>query len=403
MAEFGGQLERLALDEDQITETFAELDPLLVDEAWSLFRAARAQELAARSLPATEPFGTPPKRLARRWWVSKFNPDLTGDVFWQADPLEYPWDNLSESIASDGHWISSEPGHTTRHPFGGGNWQRVADLISGAQLGDFVLFMRTGRDPASRLTSHPLMPHAHRIGHQQLVGLAGVHRTISYRHAAGEICQRVITAPVRLFDFPVSMQLPARERYHRLIAGSPAFARANVGYAELTAPEAVAVAAACSMPSDVLNEPDLAKVTARLARLRVGPTDEELARLLAGHVTAAFNRVIELSGEIHVARRAAAAGWAVERVSHIHGPGYDLRLYATDGRAGEWRYVEVKSARGELSDKDALHRLTPNERRVAEASAAANDDRWWCAIVEYALDDRRRRYRELTSSALLSS
>lgn len=40
MAAFGGQLERLALDEDQIAEKFAELYPAVVDEAWSLFRAA---------------------------------------------------------------------------------------------------------------------------------------------------------------------------------------------------------------------------------------------------------------------------------------------------------------------------------------------------------------------------
>jgi hypothetical protein len=33
MATFGGQLERLALDEDQITGIFAELDPVVVDEA----------------------------------------------------------------------------------------------------------------------------------------------------------------------------------------------------------------------------------------------------------------------------------------------------------------------------------------------------------------------------------
>lgn len=403
MAAFGGQLERLALDEDQITEKFAELDPAVVDEAWSLFREVRARELAARSLPTAEPFGSPPKRLARRWWVSKFNPDLTGDVFSEADPLNFPWDDLSEATASDRHWISSEPGHTTGHPFGGGNWRRVAVLINGTQVGDLVLFMRTGSDPASRLTSHPMMPHANRIGHQQLVGLAGVHRTITYMHGYGEVCQRVIAAPVRLFDFPVDMRRPARSRYHPLIENAPAFAAANVAYAALQAPEAVAVAAACSMPSQVLTEPELAKVTDRLKHLRVGPTDEELARLLGGQVTAAFNKIIELSGEIHVARSAAANGWAVERISHIHGPGYDLRFYATDGRDEEWRHVEVKSAQGKLSDRGALHRLTPNELRVAAASAAANDGLWWCAIVDYALDNRRRRYRELSASALLSS
>lgn len=72
-------------------------------------------------------------------------------------------------------------------------------------------------------------------------------------------------------------------------------------------------------------------------------------------------------------------------------------------RQTKWRQVELKSAQVEIPDKDALRRLTPNERRVAEPSVAASDDRWWCAIVEHALDDRRRRYRGLAASALLGS
>lgn len=76
-------------------------------------------------------------------------------------------------------------------------------------------------------------------------------------------------------------------------------------------------------------------------------------------------------------------GRTAERMGHTN-PGYDVTSYYEDGELARW--IEVKSTAGPWDAKGVG--LSPTQFRFAQK---ADDGQCWLYVVEYALDDERRR------------
>ncbi len=321
-------------------------------------------------------FGPAPTWQVRRVYVAKFNPA-------ESDPGVGRFD-ASDPYAESALWDFTGPPSNWV-----GDWgTRTTIEHSTIASGDLV-FVQCSVPRTETIGVDPADPFG---GRRMLLGVWWV--THVHRRWLPWPAHRPVTeawhAPLVRFNDPVDVRTI---RGHSELADLGPFTdQRRAGLVVTTPAEAAALAAACSLPSWVLTDPDPVDIARRLATLHTGMREEDLryrrdARARYQHIHA-----IETAASQRVRDQLADAGWSVMSREHRPRWGADLAAVREWDGIKERRAVEVKGKHGSRWS-DVVLQQSQWER--ACWSAAAGDDEWWLAVCAKALDAAPLPVRQL--------
>lgn len=328
------------------------------------FYDASAAPFAPPSTPHDAPWPAtrPQVKAVRGLWLGRWNPsdgrwyDRRKKKNWSdiADAGLFPWGH-PEMAVRDGWWISTE---------------RWSDRRLHARLGDIVVVQRQRPISAHRRVGVPLDLD------RMLVGLASIVAKVAWLDAiSGRYDTQACLAPLCRFDFEVPRDIVKNKG--RLT--SPAFtdmpAQAdgtgmNRQISAVPDDAAVDLLSICGVSPEVLSEPDLAKLAARLAATSTG--NREYLELRYDHqVRQAARKANEDRAEDAAIEWAKDSGYTfVSRDAWHPLLGYDLLF--RDGQ-GQKLQVEVK---GYSTNRLSNVRLQPSQVRRATEAAAGTPPDW---------------------------
>lgn len=331
--------------------------------------------------------GRQPMQVRRTSWLARFNPGLSlgpDAVFDESDPMTfYPWEDPMRALT----WaqLSGEPYRTSQaEPYSGAH-RTVVNLIADVAVGDLVFVLRT---PPTDINKKSMPDPLGWRRQAHLVGVWWVEAKASYPSIDGWIYPLAYCAPLVLLDEPVPVSM-AREWVPELSDVSGL--RVPGGIKSVTEGQAAVLAAACSLPTEILtvDNADLPALATALRSLDTGPV-QPLRRYLAD-ATARYERTrdIELAAMVAVKDLYLNKGFAVADVSRSRRIGYDLAVGHPSCESVVMQ-VEVKGT-DKASDTGVM--ITSHEFEAARESIDARNRRWWLYTVTKA---RHPNHRHLT-------
>lgn len=314
----------------------------------------------------TTPLNTPPVprpqkvTASRALWIGRWDPsderyrnedDSGSDI---GDPRLFPWQH-PELALSDGWWIGTE------------TW-RSQDL--NVNLGDLVIVQR--QRPAREHRANDVLD-----SDRMLIGVASIGAIASWLDKdSGRFDSEACLVPLSSFDHPVPLGIAKRIK-HRLtdqaftkLPARPDGSGFNRQLSAVPPGAAIDLLSVCGVSPDVLGEPDLATIAARLRTTLTG--NKEYLDLRFDHQIAhSARRANELKAEESAKAWARARGYTfVRRDALTPLLGYDLLF--RDGSERELQ-VEVK---GYSTDKLHEVHLQPSQVQRAREAISGKPPDW---------------------------
>lgn len=312
--------------------------------------------------------GAVPRSMGRSAWLVRFNPAM----FDGSDPYDYfDWNDPVRAL--DRPLV---PEALTKKPAGSRTMTTVANYLRDVAVGDVLFVLRTPPTSSDRSpTDDPL--GLRRVAH--LIGVLWVEVKADFLVGNGRTWPQLRYVPLVQFTEPVPV--PQARAWIPGLTGVSAL-RLPSGFLALRSHEAVAVAAACSLPLEIfsVDHSSLPTLSTHLRRLDTGPV-QPLRDYLAS-ATIRYEKLREIEGRAMAAvKDIYRKNFTVVDVSGRRRLGYDLAVGHAKTRSVNYQ-VEVK---GTSKQTDTTVALTDHEYAAAELSAAAADGRWWLYVVTKAL------------------
>jgi hypothetical protein len=357
--------------------------------AGDLVTGAVAQELAAEldvagwfgDRPAVrrrlrDP-GAPPAEVVRSAWIASFNPGLgwSRPDFGDSDPVGWAlWDDPMDAFT----WpqLNGCPNATSQaEPYTAGH-TRTINRISDVAVGDLVFVLRT---PPTDDQRRPVPDRCRLRRQAHLVGVWWCEVKINFPHVDGWSYPAAHCVPLVRFNekVPIKQTRDWVPELHEVTA-----LKLPGGIRTLTETEALALSAACSLPTEIFTVPnaDLPALASALRRLDTGPVAPQREYMRSAAARYERTRAIELSAMEAVETAHVNDGFAVVDVSRKRRIGFDLAV-GHPSTPEIWKQIEVK---GTDKANDSGVAITDHELAAARDSVAEGLDRWWLMSVTQA-------------------
>lgn len=341
-----------------------------VSELSRRYDAAGGMPQQERSEAGFAPYGSAPLRQVRQVFVAKFNPAEADPVvgrFLYSDP--YMANELWDHSAPPDCWVSDRIGQT--------RWTPAHAAIDAGDL-IFVYRSQPKIDGRVRSDSTGLEGHPHLLG---VWWVTRVHRRYLV-HPLNRVVTDVWHVPLVRFDDPVHVGVVRRHSDLRDL--SPFTNTTRAALVQATPYEAASLAAACSLPSWVLTDPDPVVMGRRLGKIHTGERSGDLLYRSSAVARYQYIHAIETAASHRVQADLEAKGWDV--VSREREPGWGADLDCErqlHGGALEQRAVEVKGKKGRSLTSVVLQK---SQHDAAVKSAKAGDGHWRLVMCPQALD-----------------
>lgn len=313
----------------------------------------------------------------RAAWYAKFNPALNekyGGQFRDNDPeTEYPWNDPIMAAKGEGLWLST--------------WSaRPAASISAIRPGDVVFMQRSVPQ-----TPEGVLVERGADARPRIVGATWVGSTHRYwDQDKRRDSTDVITVPLAKFAKPVDVRTLRTRRKGTPLESPDAFAdRQRRTLIPLTPAEADLMVDACTLPRDVLSNPDVIAVAARLGGVAPGMRPADAKYLESALARDRVRRAHEQRAVQAVIRFLEARGWSIHDLQGVPNAGADLEIWhpnlpRTSGLFGNRVLVEVKGYGGKALRTVRLQRSQYD--RACQAASYATDS--WRLVVVLDVESR---------------
>ena len=331
--------------------------------------------------------GKPPERVVRSAWIASYNPGLGISIpgFGSSDPMEwrlwcdtydaFTWPQLNGCPYATSQAVP----HTSAH-------SKVINMISDVAVGDLVFVLRT---QPTDVDGNPVPDPLAWRRQSHLVGVWWCEAKLTFPHSDGFTYPTAHCVPLVLFDeaVPIKQTRDWVPELHGVTALS-----LPGGIRTLTETQALALAAACSLPTDIFTVPnaDLPALAGALRALDTGPVAPQREYMRSAAARYERNRAVELAAMHVVERSHVDAGFAVLDVSRTRRIGFDLAV-GHPSTEQIWKQIEVK---GTDKKDDSAVAITDHELAAAEASVSEGEDRWWLISVTQARHPTYQRLHE---------
>lgn len=340
--------------------------------------------------------GSAPEQVVRSAWIASYNPGLgwSDAGFGISDPMDWDlWDDPASALwwpqLNGCPWATSqaEP-HSAAHT-------RVINRISDVAVGDLVFVLRT--PPTDELRR----PIPDRLGwpkQAHLVGIWWCEVKINFPHVDGWSYPAAHCVPLVFFDEPVPVRRTRDwvPELHEVTA-----LKLPGGIRTLTETQAFALAAACSLPTEVFTVPntDLPALAVALRTLDTGPIAPQREYMRSATARYERTRAIELAAMEAVETAHVTDGFAVVDVSRTRRIGFDLAV-GHPSTEDISKQIEVK---GTDKKDDSTVAITDHELAAAQASVKEEAQRWWLVSVTQARHPDHRRMHDHSDSEITTS
>ena len=321
--------------------------------------------------------GAPPARVTRSAWIASYNPGLgwSDPAFGDSDPLNWAlWTDPADAL----EWpqLDGSPNATSQAEPRSAGHTKVINMIDDVAVGDLIFVLRTPPTDSQRT---PIPDRRRLVRQAHLVGVWWCEVKVRFPHVDGRSYPAAHCVPLVLFDEPVPVRR-TREwvpELHDVTA-----LKLPGGIRMVTESQALALSAACSLPTEIFTVPntDLPALAAALRTLDTGPIAPQREYMRSATARHERTRAIELAAMQVVESAHVKDGFAVVDVSRTRRIGFDLAVGhpSTDDIS---KQVEVK---GTDRKDDSAVAITDHELAAAQASVAEGEQRWWLISVTQA-------------------